>query len=311
VCDAKTSYARALHIAPSSIKPGCVSTLKIVVPPDSPISHVKLAFHPDLVWLTPKPIYVLKGFISIISFESYGIRTRDVICSHREQCFEVCRPWGECSLSGLSGFKTEYGHEDDNLGGRNRNNNPLSGCYYPLEFEAWEHVCGDTYNYSLSTQTLSAIYMYDFRDYYAGDGSTRLWNISKTINPETNELDKEWYDTGPQANMFKVKILPSRVPGYSAPPPPILQIYKGSYSSMYSQPKTSDLIYDSSLPEDPEHEWVTFLPGEDSYAVKFTRSGGVQYLIKLVLPPDHPYLPGKIKVSCPFKYIAYRYVPRL
>ena len=310
VCDATIAYSQSLHIAPARISPGCVTTLRVIVPPDAPMSHVKLAFHPDLVWLTPKPIYVLKGFMCTISFECYGHRTRDVICSHREQCFEVCRPWGDCSLSALSGFDSEEGNEDDYYGDRNLSGAELTGCYFPLEFTPWKHDCSTAYNYNLSGDQLSS-YMYDFKDYYDGDGGTRLWNISKIINRETNEYDKEWYYSGNQANVFKIRINRQSVGGYNKPPAPVVRIYKGNYKTLHDTPLSADLLYDSSLPEDPDHPWVVYLPGEDSYAVKFTREGGTQYMISLSADKYYRFARGTVNVACPYYYKAYRYVPNL
>jgi len=310
VCDFSTSYGGELHVGPTNIKKGCVTTVKIVVPEDAPATHVKLAFHPDLVWLTPKPIYVLRGFMSIISFESYGTRTRDVICSHREQCYEVCEPWGECTLSADDGFEYQDGHEDDRLDDKNTSGERLSGCHYPLEFIPWRHDCNETYNYSV-TGSLSAQYMFDFKDYYNNDGGTRLWDISDEINPETNELDKTWYYSGNRANVFKVKIVRAKASGYLENPGPVVKIYRGKYDTFHDTPLSADLLYDSSLPEDPLHPWVVYLPGEDSYAVKFDRSSGLQYVVTLSATELYGVANGSLTVSCPYYYIAYRYVPNL
>jgi len=111
--------------------------------------------------------------------------------------------------------------------------------------------------------------------------------------------------------MFKVDINRSKTPGYLEPPGPVVKIYRGNYSNIDDTPKSIDMIYDSTLPEDPEHPWVMYLPGEDSYAVRFDRSAGLQYVISLSATDLYGIATGRVKTTCPFNYSAYRYVPTL
>ena len=115
VCDFKRPFAGALHIAPQDIKPGCVSTLRIYVPEYARNGAVKLTFHPDLVWLNARPRLLPRGFIGIVSFESYGPHTRDVVCSYKEECFEICDETPFCPEAGLSGFDSFDGTETDTV----------------------------------------------------------------------------------------------------------------------------------------------------------------------------------------------------
>jgi hypothetical protein len=266
---------------------------------------------------------VIRGIEAIISFESYGSRTADVVCSHRERCVEVCERWGSCSLTGVSGFESFEGTEKDilkewksnggSLSGTSLSgfSDALSGCNLPMDFIPWKSDCGFTYNYDLSG-ALSARYMFDFSDYYDGDGGTRLWNISKTLNRITNEYDPpEWYYSGNQANMFSMHVKPGELIGYPQSPSPNVKIFKGNYKNIDAVPLSGDLIYDSTLGDDPEHPWVYHFLGSPNYSVKFTRDGGQQYLIVLECDNLDPRTVGKITTQCPFYYIAYRYIPKL
>lgn len=317
VCDWSYEFSNELHITPKNMKPGCVSTLRIIVPPDAPKSYIKLAFHPDMRWLNSRPIWVLQGFEAIISFECYGTRVRDVYCSYRERCNVVCTRWGDCNIAGLSGFDTEEGTDADlakllaaAVSGSD-GSNPLSACYLPLQFIPWRDQCNTTNYFDVSSRDHVVKYMYDFKDYYDGDGGTRLWNVYEEVNEETGEMEeiKEWYYSGNQANMFDIILTRGSYAGFDVSPKPIVKVYRGEYTSFDSEPLSGDLIYDSSEVYDKDHPWVYTFPGSKKYSVKFDSTKSKQYIITLTNTQQVNKSTGTITVGCPFYYVAHRYAP--
>lgn len=306
VCNFDRPFARALHINPQKIKPGCVSTMRIQVPKEAKGGSVKLTFHPDLVWLTNRPRLISRGFIGILSFESYGHRTEDVVCSYKEQCFEFCDETLHCAESGLSGIDTFDGTETDAPSGLNYTNS-TSGCWAPLQFEPWVDDCGKTHTYELSTGQ-SITYYYNFDDYHTGETGTRLWKWDRS--DKQNPVG-ESYITGPNVNRFNFKITPLDVPNRNRPPLPALSAAKGNYISRENRINPDTVIYDTlSADMYGDDHVVQYIEQEDVYITTFTRDQGTRYLFTLRCPDDQPLVRGRFKVSCPELVIRYRYYPK-
>ena len=305
-------WSNALHITPTNIKPGCVSTLRVYVAPTSTSPFVKITFHPDLVWLTRRPIIIMRGFEGTVSFESYGDTTENVVCAYKERCLETCpSEIGPCSAAGLSGFDSRDGHEDDPTEsfGRSSTGQALTGCRPPLRFVPWYDDCGSSYSYSLTAGEERTLY-YRFDDYYSGDGGTRLWDWTGEQDKITDIPEGDWYYSGPNVNYFDFNVNPTRVPDYNSPPPPHVQIFKDhtSLSARTMTPLLSTIIYDSIPGVTPDDPLITYLPVEDTYAVKFIRSGGTRYMVKIRCPDGTPLVEGNFIMTCPDLLLAHRYI---
>jgi hypothetical protein len=307
VCDFTRPFSRTLHIAPTRIKPGCVSTLRIVVPPHATSTYIKTVFHPDLVWLNYRPTYVAKGFIAIISFESYGSRTADVVCAYREQCYEVCKP-ERCTLSGGTGFESFIGVETGAPSGSNITNQ-LTGCFQPLVFQPWVDDCNVTYTYTL-TSSQSRSYLYNFKDYYTESGGTRRWRWTGETSDETGEPIGEWYYTDERTNIFMFRLTPVMVANQTTPPPSVLKIYRGNYSDRSSPVLPEECIYNSASALSPDDPFITRINNTDQYAVRFDRTYASQYMFTVEAPPPYVEVSGRLLVNCPKRYVASRYVPK-
>ena len=314
VCDGRRSFSDTLHITPTHISPGCVSTVKIYVPQTATKAYVKLTFHPDLTWLTNRPQFIMKGYEGIISFESYGTATRDVVCAYAEECYETCpTEIGPCSAApGLSGFDSIDGESDASPVTQQQpgGSQPLTGCRHPLVFTSWVDDCGTVYNYTLSageTRTL----LYRFDDYYDETGGTSIWNWSASIDPITGKPTGTKVPTLPRSNYFEFKATPSAVPNYNYPPPPEIRLYKSdnSLSSRLVTPPLSSMIYDSTVTI-PVDSIVEYLPVEDLLVTKFTRAGGTRYMVVLKCPANIPLIRGRFYLGCPTLLLSHRYIPK-
>lgn len=306
ICDFDRPFAHSLHITTTDVKPGCVSTLKIVVPESSRAGSVKLTWHPALKWLTERPRLVTRGFIAIISFESYGDKTQDVYCSYREECFEVCDNTLQCTQSGLSGFDTVEGSETDVLSGLNVTES-VSSCWAPLEFVPWLDDCGTTYTVTLTTgQEITQFY--NFEDYYTDDiGGTRIWNWDKS---DKYNITGEPQLTTPQVTRFTVRVQPTQTKNRVIPVSPDYRLYQGDYVLKNTTPLSGELVFDTLSSYDSDFDRAIYVPADDMYVVPHSRSRGTGYILKLTCPVGQTEVTAKVTVTCPERVIRYRYYPK-
>lgn len=299
-------FSGALHIQPTMIKPGCVSTIKFVFPDDVPNGNCKLTFHPGMKWLTDRPTYVNQQFPGFLSLESYGNTVEDVYCSYREQCFVTC-PEPECSLSGLSGFDTIDGDEDTDFS--SLSTEAASGCPTILKFIPWIDTCGDTHTYDLSADQHKRLY-FRFDDFYDDDGGTRLWNWTGEKDAITGFPIGHWYYNNSGVNHFRFKYVPETLPGEWEPTHPKIFLYRGRYEKRGDPLEWDDVIYDNQFDLEEDDPWILYLPLEKEYVVRYTRDYGTRYIFDIVCPPNKDQIKGTFHVTCPSRYIASRYVPK-
>ena len=306
VIDYNRPYSSALHIHPTKIKPGCVSTLKLTFSPDAKTKSSKLTFHPGMKWLTQRPTFIHQKFEGYLSLESYGDTIEDVYCSYREECLEVC-PEVVCRSDALTGFDSFEGDKDQDFDPQL--GEPLSGCGPPLQFKSWVDDCMTTYKYTLSTGEEKRL-LFKFDDYYFEDGGTRLWNWTGEVDKLTDQPIGHWYYNNSGVNNFQFKQISTKVPDEWIPPDPVLEIYRGDYNDRNDTPVLSTLVYTSSAILEKDDPYVMYLPAKKMYAVRFTREFGTRYLVVLRCPEEEPIVNGTFMTTCPFRYIASRYVPK-
>lgn len=299
-------FSNVIHVHPTHIKPGCVSTIRWVFPDNAPKGYCKLTFHPGMKWLTPRPTYITKQFSGFLSLESYGDTVDDVYCSFREECFQVCEE-PECTSDGLSGFDTIDG--DENTDFSSLTGAAVSGCRTILKFEPWVEDCGVTYNYQLSTGESKTL-LYRFDDFYFDDGGVKLWDWTGDKDAITGIPIGHWYYSESGVNHFKFRAREYRYSNEWVPNQPIIKIYKGEYVDRTDTPILSTLIYDSSVALADDDPLIMYLPLPKEYAVRFSREGGTRYMVRIICPGDVDGVKGNIKLTCPSRYIASRYVPK-
>lgn len=299
-------FSNVLHIQPTHIKPGCVSTICFKFGATGPKGYCKLTFHPGMKWLTQRPTYVTKQFPGYLSLESYGDTVEDVYCSYREECLQTC-PEPECSLSGLSGFDTIDGDEDTQFDALSTGN--LSGCRQLLKFLPWDHTCNESQQYNL-TRSVETKFFYRFDDFYTDDGGTRLWNWSGEKDAITGIPIGHWYYSQPNVNHFRFKIKTEKVDGIWVDVPPIILLYRGDYQSMDDPLNVEDMIFNSKLELKDDDPNIMYLPLSKEYVVRYTREFGTRYIFRVIGPSTEELVKGSIHVTCPSRYIASRYIPK-
>ena len=304
--DFKRPFSSVLHIQPTNIKPGCVSTIRFVFPGTMPKGYCKLTFHPGMKWLTNRPTYVTKDFSGYISLESYGDTVDDVYCSFREECFIEC-PEPVCRTEGLSGFDTIDGDEDTSFAALSTQE--LSGCPEVLKFIPWVDDCNVTYTYELTSGAEHRFY-YRFDDFYFDEGGTRLWEWTGEKDAITGIPIGHWYYSESGVNHFRFKTVDKKYSTEWVPNTPTIKIYRGDYNDKTDTPILSTLIYNSNEILREDDPLVTYLPLEKEHAVKFTKESGSRYLVRVICPPSKDGVKGTFKMTCPFRYIASRYVPK-
>lgn len=306
LCDFKRPFGGVLQLGVTNVKPGCVSTLRIIVPESARQGSVRLSWHPGLKWLTPRPLLVNKKFIAIISFESYGTGTEDVYCSYREECVEQCDTTLSCIQSGLSGFDTiQSGVSSDVLSGMHATQS-LTSCWQPVEFVPWTDDCGTTYAITLTTDD-PKIMFYNFKDYYTHEDGTRLWQWDKS---DKYNITGEPYYNQERVTRFNINIEPTYTKDKNIPLEPDWQLYQGNYINSSNATLSGQLIFDSLSSYDDSYFRVTHIPAQKKYVVLHDRRHGHSYIIKFKRPLGWVDVRANVLVTCPERVITYRYYPK-